>query len=96
MTMIGVRLRNHEHQIRWEMRPVQPKVLRGGYVWIRVWFDCGCGIGDTAGNDIDTFAAHMRVQRGWDIATTVGWSYGPVGGIGTYSVRVRRKSLERK
>jgi hypothetical protein len=49
----------------------------------------GCEI-----HDLRTFAAHMRDQRGWDVAVTGGLgSQRTPGSQPTYHVRVRRKSL---
>ncbi|MFB7631061.1 hypothetical protein ACFC0M_08935 [Streptomyces sp. NPDC056149] len=80
-------LAEHAHQVRWtesggERNPRSP------YISIEVSLECGCEI-----QDIDVFATQMRDQKGWAVATSVGWgsSSGP-GGV-TYSLRVRRKSL---
>jgi hypothetical protein len=78
-------LADHEHQVRWELSPFERKP-NGSYITVDVWFDCGCVF-----RDINTFASHMRQQRGWDVATTGGW-----GSSGDrHHVRVRRTSLKR-
>jgi hypothetical protein len=76
-------LADHEHRVRWSLgaREDNPK---GAWVAIDVRLDCGCQI-----RDIAAFAAQMKAQRGWDIPTSTGWG----GGGGSYSMRVRRKSL---
>lgn len=76
-------LTEHDHDMRWAVSPYEPNP-RASYVAIDVWLDCGCRI-----RDLHAFAAQMRAQKGWDIAVTRGLS---VGG-GTYTMRVRRKSL---
>jgi hypothetical protein len=76
-------LADHRHDVRWAISEAETKPT-GAYVTIDVWLDCGCEI-----RDIDTFAAHMREQRGWDVATSAGWG----GSRGQHHVRARRKSL---
>lgn len=79
----------HEHQVRWEIDSSGYDNPRSPYVTIRLRLECGCAIRDRA-----VFAAHMRRQRGWDIATSGGWgSGGPPGGPATYTLRARRRSL---
>lgn len=81
-------LAEHEHQVQWEVSPYEQKPM-GSYITIDLWLNCGCVI-----RDLSAFASQMRHQKGWDIATTVGWGSG--GTIDTdrrYSIRVRRKSL---
>lgn len=59
---------------------------------VEVELDCGCEI-----RDLSAFAEHMREQRGWGVATSGGWgSSGAPGGKQTYSLRVRRKSLDQQ
>jgi hypothetical protein len=84
-------LADHEHQVRWTLSPYEKKP-DGVYISIDVWLDCGCEI-----RDLPAFAKQMREQKGWDIATTTGWgSSSGVDGTGrTYSLRARRKSLQR-
>jgi hypothetical protein len=82
-------LADHEHQVRWDRDPREQKP-NGTYIGIKVSLDCGCEI-----HDLGTFAAHMRQQKGWDIATSGGWgSSTQVGHAPRYSLRVRRKSLD--
>ncbi len=78
---------DHVHQVRWtesddERNPRSP------YIDVDVSLDCACKI-----ESLGVFAAQMRKQKGWAVATSVGWSRssGPEGT--TYSLRVRRKSL---
>ncbi|MFD5182645.1 hypothetical protein ACFWMQ_08415 [Streptomyces sp. NPDC058372] len=61
---------------------------RSQYVDIRVTLTCGCRI-----KDLRAFAAQMKEQKGWAIATSGGRgsSSGPEGT--TYSLRARRTSL---
>ncbi|MEU3408340.1 hypothetical protein ABZ766_30920 [Streptomyces sp. NPDC006670] len=80
-------LADHVHRVRWtesdgEQNPRSP------YVDVEVVLDCGCTI-----ESLGVFATQMREQKGWAVATSVGWSRssGPEGT--TYSLRVRRKSL---
>lgn len=42
---------------------------RSPYISVDVTLDCGCEIRDRR-----TFAAQMKEQRGWDMATSGGWS----------------------
>lgn len=80
-------LAEHVHRVSWveDGREQNP---RSPYIGIRVSLECGCEI-----RDIRSFAAHMREQKGWDVAVSSGWgsSTGPDGT--TYSFRVRRRSL---
>jgi hypothetical protein len=79
----------HVHEVSWESDSYGSDSPRSPYMTIRLRLECGCAIRDLA-----VFAAHMRQQRGWDIATSGGWgSSGPPGGPATYTLRVRRKSL---
>lgn len=76
-------LADHEHQVRWELSPYEKKPT-GTYIDITVWLDCGCRI-----KDRETFAEHMRKQKGWHITTSGGW-----GGSGPdYHLRARRTTL---
>lgn len=77
-------LADHEHDVQWSISPYESNPS-ASYIDIKVALNCGCQI-----KDLDTFATQMRKQRGWDIATTVGWG----SGGGTYSMRARRKSLD--
>ncbi|MFF1506374.1 hypothetical protein [Streptomyces sp. NPDC058326] len=81
-------LKEHVHEVRWEETSYGNDNPRSPYLSIDVSLDCGCAI-----HNLRTFAAQMKAQRGWDVATTVGWgsSGGPEGT--KYGVRVRRKSL---
>lgn len=81
-------LKEHVHDVRWEKDPYGNDNPRSPYINIDVSLDCGCSI-----HNLGTFAAQMKQQRGWDVATSVGWgsSSGPEGT--SYSLRVRRKSL---
>lgn len=83
-------LLEHEHDVSWQIHP-QEDNPGGSYITINVTLECGCEI-----RNLKTFAAHMKKQSGWDVATTSGW-----GGAGasadslpTYYVRARRKSLD--
>jgi len=76
-------LAEHNHKVRWAVSPYEKKP-DGVYIGIYVWLDCGCTI-----RDLDAFAAQMRNQRGWDIATSGSWG----SGGGSYSMRARRRSL---
>ena len=75
-------LADHEHTVRWTQ---EVDGQGGGYVTIRVHLDCGCEV-----KDIRVFAEQMRAQRGWDIATSVGWGWSSGHGA---TMRVRRGSL---
>ena len=82
-------LADHEHQVRWSVSPYEDRPS-AAYINIDVQFDCGCAI-----RNLRTFASQMRQQRGWDVATSGGWgSHGSDVNGYTYSMRVRRKSLE--
>ncbi|MEU8618589.1 hypothetical protein [Streptomyces sp. NPDC048623] len=80
-------LAEHVHQVRWAESD-EEKNPRSPYIGIEVVLDCGCKI-----ESLRVFAEQMREQKGWAVATSVGWSRwgGPEGT--TYSLRVRRKSL---
>ncbi|WP_405810841.1 hypothetical protein OG524_16600 [Streptomyces sp. NBC_01520] len=82
-------LKEHVHEVRWvesghEQNPRSP------YVGIDVTLVCGCAI-----HDLSTFAAQMKEQRGWVVATSGGWGSSSGPGGTAYSLRVRRKSLTR-
>jgi hypothetical protein len=81
-------LAQHKHKVRWSISPHE-KNPTGGYIGINVVLDCGCSI-----RDLKTFAAQMREQKGWNIATSGGWGYvgNPDAGY-TYSMRAQRRSL---
>lgn len=81
-------LADHEHQVRWSIRPYENKPT-GSYVSVDFRFECGCTL-----RDLNTFARQMREQKGWDVATTRGWSGGGTDKEGyIYSVWVHRTSL---
>ncbi|MFE1319661.1 hypothetical protein [Kitasatospora phosalacinea] len=81
-------LAEHEHLVRWKLSPDETKP-NASYVDIELELDCGCVI-----EDLRAFANQMRTQRGWDIATSGGWSSSTRQGHNTtYSLRARRKSL---
>ncbi|MGK5530641.1 hypothetical protein [Streptomyces sp. URMC 129] len=81
-------LAEHVHDVQW-VAADGGGGARSQYVDVRLSLGCGCAI-----HDLRVFAAQMREQRGWDIATSVGWgsSSGPDGT--DYSLRIRRKSLD--
>ncbi|MQM28970.1 hypothetical protein [Glycomyces albidus] len=82
-------LADHVHDVKWQRSSIEDKP-RAQYTWIEVELLCGCTV-----KDLDTFAAQMNKQKGWNVATSGGWgSSGMPGGKQTYSFRVRRKSLE--
>jgi hypothetical protein len=56
----------------------------GAYITIDVGRDCGCEI-----HDLPAFAKQMRVQKGWDVATTSGWGGSSGGGERSYYMRAR-------
>lgn len=77
--------------VEWIKDPYGGNTPRSQYLDIDVTLTCGCSI-----NDRRTFAAQMKEQKGWVIATSGGWSKsGRPGGPTTYSLRARRKSLTR-
>lgn len=75
---------DHEHDVQWSISPSESNP-GASYITISVVLNCECQV-----NDISTFATHMRKQKGWNVPTTVGWGRGN----GTYSMRVRRRSLD--
>ncbi|MGW0311313.1 hypothetical protein [Streptomyces flavidovirens] len=81
-------LKEHVHDVRWEKNSYGNDSPRSPYISIRVSLECGCSI-----HDLSAFAAQMKDQQGWVVATSGGWgsSSGPEGTA--YSLRVRRKSL---
>ncbi|WP_353945540.1 hypothetical protein ABII15_30805 [Streptomyces sp. HUAS MG91] len=82
-------LKEHVHEVRWEPNPYATDSPRSPYIGVSVTLDCGCEI-----NDLCAFAAQMKEQRGWNVASSGGWgSSGRPEGKRTYSLRVRRKSL---
>src|SRR5258705_11560759 len=76
-------LADHDHQVRWVVSAYETNP-NASYISIDVWLDCGCQI-----RELRSFAEQMRQQKGWDIATSGGWS----GAGPRYTVRARRKSL---
>ncbi|MGI5531207.1 hypothetical protein ACQEVX_28655 [Streptomyces syringium] len=81
--------KEHIHDVRWEPASYANDSPRSPYISVDVTLDCGCEI-----HDRRTFAAQMKEQQGWDVATSGGWgSSGKPGGRKKYSLRVRRKSL---
>jgi hypothetical protein len=84
---IRIGLVDHEHRVRWQVSEFE-RNPSGSYITIDVRLDCGCTI-----RDLRAFAAQMRQQRGWDIATTGGWGSSSDSSRSSYSMRVRRKSL---
>ena len=82
-------LKDHIHKVEWIKDPYGDDNPRSQYLDIDVTLTCGCSI-----NDRRTFAAQMKEQKGWVIATSGGWSKSErPGGPTTYSLRARRKSL---
>lgn len=82
-------LKGHVHDVRWEPNPYAKDSPRSPYISVSVTLECGCEI-----HDLRTFAAQMKHQQGWNVATSGGWGgSGRPGGKRTYSLRVRRKSL---
>ncbi|MFI0263889.1 hypothetical protein ACH4OW_33285 [Streptomyces sp. NPDC017056] len=82
-------LKEHVHDVQWEPNPYGESSPRSPYLSVSVTLDCGCEI-----HDLRTFAAQMKAQQGWDVATSGGWgSSGAPGGKREYSLRVRRRSL---
>lgn len=80
-------LEEHDHEVRWHLSPYEDKPT-ATYISVDVWLDCGCMIRDLA-----SFAAQMRRQKGWDIATSGGWGSSTSGNVTRYSLRVRRRSM---
>ncbi|SCG60566.1 hypothetical protein [Micromonospora humi] len=82
-------LADHDHQIRWSRLDRLNDNPRSPYVWVEVWLDCRCVV-----RDLRVFAAHMRRQLAWNIATSSGWgSSGSEGRGYSYSVKVQRRTL---
>ena len=76
-------LAEHQHKVRWKPY-AHERNPQGSYVSIDVFLDCGCTI-----RDLKAFAAHMRDQQGWDVATSGGYS----GHGDQFTIRVRRRSI---
>ncbi|MEU9981079.1 hypothetical protein [Streptomyces sp. NPDC050856] len=68
-------LKEHVHDVRWKASYGNDKP-RSPYISIRVLLRCGCSI-----HDLDAFAAQMKDQHGWVVATSGGRgsSSGPEG-----------------
>lgn len=82
-------LKDHVHDVRWEPASHANDSPRSPYISVDVKLDCGCDI-----HDRRAFAAQMKEQQGWDVATSGGWgSSGAPGRRKTYTLRVRHKSL---
>lgn len=79
---------NHIHDVEWKMSEHQYG-SSSTYVDVDVKLLCGCKIDD----NILPFAIDMRDQKGWDVATSTGWSGHGLGDDMEYTIRVRRKSL---
>lgn len=74
----------HVHDIEWKLSSIDDG--KSSYAYVTVIFKCGCTL-DFA--HIKKFANDMRVQKGWDVATSTGIS----GNGSEYSVKVKRSSL---
>jgi hypothetical protein len=59
-------LQEHRHEVSWSVSTYERNPT-AAYIEVGVVLDCGCEI-----HDLRTFAAHMRDQRGWDVAVTGG------------------------
>lgn len=82
-------LAEHDHEVNWQVSPYEQNPT-GTYVSVEVTLLCGCKI-----NNIRAFAEQMRKQKGWNVTTSTGWSGGgAIGGPRTYTVGVRRRSLD--
>ncbi|MGB8939733.1 MAG: hypothetical protein WCD21_05750 [Streptomyces sp.] len=81
-------LKEHVHDVRWQPDPYADDSPRSPYVSIDISLNCGCSI-----RNLRTFAAQMKEQRGWVVATSGGWGSSGMPGNMKYSLRVRRTSL---
>ncbi|NUR96582.1 MAG: hypothetical protein HOV67_15160, partial [Kribbellaceae bacterium] len=81
-------LQAHRHDVTWSISPYE-RNPDGAYISVEVQLTCGCEV-----RDLRTFAAHMREQRGWDVAVTGGLSIHHAPDTPPkYDLRVRRTSL---
>lgn len=76
---------DHVHEIDWELSSIDDGT--SGYAWVECRFRCGCSLWKMG---IKKFAADMRHQKGWNVATSKG--YGGHGDV--VSVPVKRSSLK--
>ena len=81
-------LQAHRHDVTWSISPYE-RNPDGAYISVEVQLTCGCEV-----RDLRTFAAHMREQRGWDVAVTGGLSiHHAPDSPPKYDLRVRRTTL---
>lgn len=80
---------DHVHAVEWELDPFDDGVSRSA--WVSVRLCCGCSIEKMG---IRKFANDMYEQRGWDVATSKGYSMRYDGETTTYSIPVRRSTLK--
>jgi hypothetical protein len=85
----GVRgVSDHEHKIAWSLSPYDDR--KSMYADINAVLECGCTVNR---HNIRKFFSDMKVQKGWDLATSSGLSYHVNGENTEYTFRVRRNSL---
>lgn len=80
----------HVHKMTWTLSPFDDG--KSLYASVDVVFECGC-ILDL--DKIKKFANDMKVQKGWDVATSKGLSSSFNGKKKEYTINVRRKSLHK-
>lgn len=79
----------HVHDIEWALDSFDDGESRSA--WISVRFRCDCSIEKMG---IRKFASDMYEQKGWDVATSKGYSMRICGNTTTYTIPVRRNSLK--
>ncbi len=80
---------DHVHDVEWNLDSYDDGKSRSA--WVSVRFRCDCSIEKIG---IRKFASDMYEQKGWDVATSKGYSMRRCGDITTYTIPVRRSSLK--
>lgn len=80
---------DHQHIITASLSPYDDG--KSQYADVEVGFECGCVLNN---NNLKKIANDMKKQKGWDMATSVGWSAHGNGQQMTYTLRVRRSTFK--
>lgn len=80
---------NHKHDITSALSSGDDG--KSTYAYVDIIFNCGCEISE---NNIRKIANDLKLQKGWDVTTSTGFSSGTSGGQTRYTVKVRRGSYK--
>lgn len=75
----------HSHKIKWKLSSIDDG--KSSYAYVSITFLCDC---ELSIRNIKAFAADMKRQYGWEVATTKGVS----GHNKNYTISVRRNTLK--